>query len=76
MEKSFRIMPRMCKQQRDDINSILEAADEIAAAATSMSALGAQGYSAFVDARDSFRKMAIQLTSKYCLVIEDEETTV
>lgn len=71
MEKSFRIMPHMCKQQQEEIQQLLTAADEIGAAATSVASQGGMGYEQLIRARDRFKTMLMNATTHYRIIQEE-----
>jgi hypothetical protein len=70
--KTFRVMPYMCKKQKEDLEQLLAAADDIGAAATSFSQ-GGQGYSQLIEARDKFKRTLMSLTTQYRIYQEEEE---
>lgn len=71
MEKTFRIMPHMCHQQQQDVQTILAAADDIGAAATSV-AQGGMGYSQLIEARDRFKEIVINMNGHYRVCVEED----
>lgn len=74
-QKSFKVLPAMCKQQRDEIKQLIAAADEIGAAATSVSAQGGQGYERLFEARDRFRSMVMTMAEHYRVCVEEDQTS-
>ena len=70
MEKSFRIMPFMCKQQKEEIDQILSAADDIGAAATSVA--HGMGYEQLIQARERFKTLLMNATSNYRIFKQEE----
>lgn len=70
--KSLKVFPYMCEQQRTDINLLLEVADEIGAAATSVATQGGHGYSSLLEARDKFKKILLESAEHYRVCIEEE----
>lgn len=73
MGKTFKVLPHMCKQQKKEINDLLDAADEIGAAATSVIAQGGQGYTLLLEARDRFRQTLVEMMEHTRICIEEEE---
>lgn len=73
MEKTFKVLPHMCKQQRQEIDSLLYAADEIGAAATSVIAQGGHGYNLLLEARDKFKETLLEMMQHTRICIEEEE---
>lgn len=71
MEKTFRVMPRMCSQQQQDVQTLLAAADDIGAAATSV-AQGGMGYSQLIQSRDTFKNTLDTLIKKYRICVEED----
>lgn len=63
MDKSFRIMPFMCKQQTEELHQLLAAADDIGAAATMVASQGGMGYEQLIQARDRFKTILLNVTS-------------
>lgn len=74
MEKTFRIMPHMCHQQQQDVQTILAAADDIGAAATSV-AQGGMGYSQLIDARERFKEIVLCMNQHYRVCVEEDVHT-
>lgn len=72
LHKSFKVLPHMCKQQADEIQQLISAADEIGAAATCVAALGGQGYERLLEARDQFRSILLDASKRYRIFIEEE----
>lgn len=72
-QNSFKLKPHMCKQQKDELKQLLVAADEIGAAATSVSSQGGQGYEKLVEARDNFKKLLLSTAEHYRIVETIEE---
>lgn len=64
------IFPSMCKRQQDDIKSMLAAIDEFGATALALSGKSAQGYTTFIEARDSIRDKFEGTFKTYRLVEE------
>lgn len=73
MRKTFKVLPHMCKQQRQEIDQLLGAADEIGAAATSVIAQGGHGYNLLLEARDKFRSTLNTMMSHTRICIEEDE---
>ena len=64
------IYPAGCKQQADDIATLLHAIDDFGATALALSSKSGQGYSMFIDARDNIRSQIEHTFEKYRLVKE------
>ena len=76
MAKSFRVLPHMCRRQKEDIDALLYAADEIGAAATSVIAQGGMGYNLLLEARDKFKSLLFQMMEHTRVCLEEEEELV
>lgn len=64
------IKPLFCDEQSDDIQHIFDLADGMAAAATSITATGGQGYQSLVEAREEFQNYVISVSKKYRIIVE------
>jgi len=73
LKKSMKVLPFMCKQQKRDLQSILDSADSLVEAATSMMTHGGMSYNSLIEARKDFQKLVIETASRYRSVIETEE---
>lgn len=73
MAKTFKFLPHMCKQQREEIESLLHAADDIGAAAVSVAANSGQGYNLLLEARDRFKEILMECASHYRICLEEDE---
>lgn len=71
MNNITNIKPSFCDEQTDDIQEMFDLADNMASAATSMTANGSQGYQAFVEAREAFRTYVLSTARKYRIVEMD-----
>lgn len=77
MAKTFKVLPHMCNQQKREIDELLNAADEIGAAATSVIAQGGMGYNLLLEARDRFKAQLFTMMDHTRICIEeDEEITI
>lgn len=70
MDQAIHILPHMCPQQKEDIEKILSAADDLAAAAVTV-AHGGLGYSNFIDTRDQFRTLVSTITNNYRICLKE-----
>ena len=70
----MKIYPHQCKQQQQDIEQILNSAEEVISMALSLSSQGSMGYPLFIQARDNFRQLVKQTSNKYRIVIEEDNT--
>jgi hypothetical protein len=68
-ERALQVFPSMCKQQCIDLEAILLAIDDFAATSLGLSSQGPQGYSAFIESRESLRSLIKETTKNYRLVI-------
>jgi len=66
--KPLQIYPALCKEQMQDIATMLSAIDEFGATTFALSANSAQGYSAFIDARSNILSLFEETFKKYRLV--------
>lgn len=73
MAKTFKVLPHMCNQQKQEVTDLMNAADEIGAAATSVIAQGGHGYNLLLEARDKFRDMLFHVTQHYRICVEEDE---
>ena len=71
VEKMIRVMPYMCQQQKDELQYLLTAADDIGEAATSV-AHGGQGYTQLIEARDRFKNLLVSCSTHYRIFEEVE----
>lgn len=71
--KTFKVLPHMCKQQKQEVSDLMTAADDIGAAATSVIAQGGHGYNLLLEARDKFRDMLLHVTQHYRICVEEDE---
>jgi hypothetical protein len=65
METTFKIHAYWCNKQEQDYNDIMQAVDDIGAASLALATQGAQAYSQFIQARDSFKDKFISMTKNY-----------
>lgn len=70
-QKSVRVMPYMCRQQEEDMKKILAGADDIAAAAVSVST-GALGYTHLIETREQFKELLKVIANNYRVCVEEE----
>ena len=70
--KTLKVLPYMCDQQKEEIQAILTAADEIGQAATAVIAGGGMGYNQLIEARDRFRQVLISASAHYRICVEEE----
>lgn len=70
--KTLRVLPYMCKQQKEEIQAIMNAADEIGQAATSVLAGSGMGYNQLIEARDRFKQILISASTHYRICVEEE----
>lgn len=73
MGKTFKLLPHMCKLQKQEIDNLLCAADEIGAAATSAIAQGGHGYNLLVEARDNFKNKLLGMMEHTRICLEEDE---
>lgn len=73
MAKTIKVMPHMCNRQQEDIETLLFAADEIGAAATSVIAQGGMGYNLLLEARDRFKSTLLKMMEHTRVCLEEEE---
>lgn len=66
-------MPYMCKQQRYDLQQILDAADAMGEAATAMMTHGGLSYISLFEARKNFHNIVMESATNYRRVVEVEE---
>lgn len=76
MAKIFRVLPHMCRQQKEEIDAIMHAADDIGAAAVSVASNSGQGYNLLLEARDRFKQILLSSASHYRICIEEDEEKV
>lgn len=72
VEKTFKVLPHMCKQQTLEMKQLISAADEIGAAATSVGAQGGQGYENLLEARENFKSILEDVHSHYRIFIAED----
>ena len=73
MAKVFKVLPYMCFRQKQEIDELMNAADEIGAAATSVIAQGGHGYNLLLEARDKFRNLLLNMMEHTRVCLEEEE---
>lgn len=69
MEKTLVVLPYMCDQQRQEIDDLMNAADDIGAAATIQ---GGHGYNLLLQARERFKEMLDETMGHTRICIEEE----
>jgi len=70
-ESYFKIYPAMCKQQQDDLATMLTAIDDFGATALALSGNSVQGYSSFIEMRDQVRSLVHETSKNYRLVVKE-----
>lgn len=60
-----------CLRQQQDYDMMMQAVDDLGAAAVSFATNGAQGYQNFIQTRDSFKKMFLDIAQHYRYVEHD-----
>jgi len=69
---SFKILPHMCFEQRTAMRELLDAADDIGAAASSMVTQGGQGYSSLIVAQNNFKDLLSKTMAKSRFCIQED----
>lgn len=69
MDTAIKVHPFGCKQQKLDYDNLMLAADNVGAASLALATNGAQAYSQFIDARDSFKQL-LEYTAKNYRYVE------
>lgn len=70
METSFHIMPLMCTQQKQEIEQLLAAADDIGAAASATH--NGMGYEQLMKSREKFKDLLMEFSSHYRIFKVDQ----
>lgn len=70
--QTLTVFPHMCETQKHEIEELLQAADGIGAAATSVAARGGQGYDTLLEARSHFKNLLESQHKHYRVCIESE----
>jgi hypothetical protein len=68
--KSIKVHEAWCTRQQEDYSMMMNAADEVGAAALALATNGAQAYTQFIQARDNFKEMYRELNNHYRYVEE------
>lgn len=70
MQKAVKIHQYWCEQQQQDHNNILQAVDNIGAASLALANQGAQAYQQFIEARQAFKNLLIDMGKRYRYIEE------
>lgn len=65
----LKIHDTWCEKQQQDYEQMMQAVDDLGAAALGLTTNGAQGYLQFIQARDNFKQMFLD-TSKHYRYVE------
>ena len=68
--KSIKVHEAWCTRQQEDYDMMMNAADDVGAAALALASNGAQAYTQFIQARDNFKQMYRELNNNYRYVEE------
>lgn len=69
MDTAIKVYPYGCKQQKLDYDAIMAAVDHMGAASLALATNGAQAYTQFIEARDTFKQL-FEETSKHYRFVE------
>lgn len=70
MDTAIKVYPYGCTQQKLDHETLIAAVDNIGAASLALATSGAQAYTQFIDARDSFKELYYNMSKRYRYVEE------
>jgi FMN phosphatase YigB (HAD superfamily) len=71
MNHAFKIHKYWCEKQEQDYKQIMQAVDDLGAASLSLATNGAQAYTQFLQARDTFRECFTEMSKNYRYVEQD-----
>ena len=62
---AIKIYEAGCKKQQDDIQAMMTAVDDLGAASLALASGSAQGYAQFIQSRENFKQMLVDLGKHY-----------
>lgn len=65
MDTAIKVHPYGCTQQKQDYENLMLAADNVGAASLALATNGAQAYTQFIDARDTFKQLLEHTAKNY-----------